>query len=229
LVEFKFHHFDGAIRELTAQALAALAPSCPDYMAFEVAPRLVKHTASMDLNTRHGALLSLGHVLRALTCQVAVHQRVAVERLVSVELRVELSSVVLARLFEPRYLRGSTGEAMRIVVCLFVKLLVQARLHVHFPQLFFTQSESKEDLKEGMDKKKSAGWIGECEEFLAASIEYNKESVQTAAVDALRHLAELKYPPSSFTNQLHPDKVKILFLKNVLPYHLAFSQKMNLK
>ena len=63
LLEYKFNHWDQAVRELTSKALFNLTDCCPEYMASVVVPQLLKHSFSIDLNTRHGALLSLGEII----------------------------------------------------------------------------------------------------------------------------------------------------------------------
>jgi hypothetical protein len=191
LCEFKFNHWDETVRELSAQALAALCRTCPDYMSFSILPKLIKQSTSMDLSTRHGALLCIGWLINALCAHSLlafgqVSLRTGLERFFFADLLADLKTVVFDSLFEEKYFRGSTGEHMRIVVCLFIKKLVQAKFHVHFPHLFYFSSTDGAETS-------SSKFLGECEEFLTSSIEHNKASVQVAAVDALYYFAEVKY------------------------------------
>ena len=173
LVEFKFNHWDQAIRELTAQALSELTQSCPDYMCFSVMPKLIRHTLSVDLNTRHGALLCIAQISYAL-CLLAGDNLESLNRFFYAELRADLKSIVIDRLFEERYFRGSIGENMRIVVCFFLKKIALAGLHQHFAEFLLCASD-------------------QCEVFLTQSIEHNRETVQVAAVDAFYYFAELRF------------------------------------
>ncbi|KAF0887111.1 TBCD protein, partial [Crocuta crocuta] len=66
LVTMKINHWDGAIRELSAKALHNLAQRAPEYSAAHVLPRLLSMTQSLDLHTRHGAVLACAEVTRGL-------------------------------------------------------------------------------------------------------------------------------------------------------------------
>lgn len=66
LVERKVNHWDSAIRELTAKALHKLTFRAPQYMAEVVLAQLFAKTDSIDINTRHGAVLALGEIINAL-------------------------------------------------------------------------------------------------------------------------------------------------------------------
>ncbi|EFB29985.1 hypothetical protein PANDA_016130 [Ailuropoda melanoleuca] len=56
----------GVIRELSAKALHNLAQRAPEYSAAHVLPRLLSMTQSLDLHTRHGAVLACAEVTRGL-------------------------------------------------------------------------------------------------------------------------------------------------------------------
>jgi len=66
LVTMKINHWDGVIRELSAKALHNLAQRAPEYSAAHVLPRLLSMTQSLDLHTRHGAVLACAEVARGL-------------------------------------------------------------------------------------------------------------------------------------------------------------------
>ncbi|XP_046532378.1 tubulin-specific chaperone D isoform X2 [Equus quagga] len=67
LVAMKINHWDGVIRELSAKALSNLAQRAPEYSATHVFPRLLSMTQSLDLHTRHGAVLACAEVAHSLS------------------------------------------------------------------------------------------------------------------------------------------------------------------
>ena len=66
LVDLKTGHWDIAIRELTAKAISKLTHHIPQYMASTVLDTLFKKTESIDVNLRHGSILSIGETILAL-------------------------------------------------------------------------------------------------------------------------------------------------------------------
>ncbi len=191
LLDQKFNHWDLPIRELTSQSLHELTKCCPDYMAFEVFPKLIKQTNTIDLNTRHGALHSIANLIHAL-CKIddSNEDKQTLKRYFFEDLLKDFKSLVMDRLFDEKYFRGSTGENMIIVVCFFIKKCVESNFFVHFPSLCFSDNQK---------------FLTECEQFLTQTIEYNKDNVQQSAVDALYYFSDLKFKnkPAEFTEKLN--------------------------
>ncbi|XP_059006169.1 tubulin-specific chaperone D isoform X2 [Mustela lutreola] len=98
LVTRKISHWDGVIRELSAKALHNLAQRAPEYSATHVLPRLLSMTQSLDLHTRHGAVLACAEVARGL-------YRLAVQEG-----------------------RGLGGELMRHAVCVLIENLSLSKM-----------------------------------------------------------------------------------------------------
>lgn len=174
LTEHKFNHWDQTIRELTAQSFYKLTPLCPDYMAFVVLPILIKHSASIDLNTRHGALLSMAQLIHSLSELADSHQQENLADKYFTEDFVSQFRKVLSEIFDEKFFRGSGGEYMRPAVCFFLKkfsLCKQLHTKLKFDKTF----------------------IEECEHFLIQCIEHNKESVQLSAAETLPFYCDL--PP----------------------------------
>jgi len=69
LITAKVRHWDKAIREATAEAFSKLAPLDPLHMRDRVLPTLLGHARAADMNTKHGSMLAIGSVLRALSRQ----------------------------------------------------------------------------------------------------------------------------------------------------------------
>lgn len=67
LVETKIGHWDIGVRELTANALHNLTPIAPVKMAQSVLPALLKEVNAIELFTKHGAIVCVGHVIKALS------------------------------------------------------------------------------------------------------------------------------------------------------------------
>lgn len=199
LLEHKFNHWDPVIRDLTSQAFFKLTSLCPDYMAFSIMPKLLKFALSIDLNTRHGALLSLAQLIHALS-QVASEKptpTLEIKRLFCIEMMSELRTVI-SKVFDEKYFRGSGGEYMRPAVCFFVKKLSISKL--------LQQSESNNPVYKIDDS-----FLKECESFLIQCIEYNKDTIQQAAVETLPFYCDLKYDK----NMSGDRKIVDFFIKNL--------------
>ncbi|XP_018322258.1 tubulin-specific chaperone D [Agrilus planipennis] len=111
LIDRKVDHWDIAVRELTAKAFHNLTPSAPEYMAKKVLPSLFEKATSIDLNSRHGAILAIGEILLALS-RLSEDKGVKMEDLVTVETFKQVECLI--RNFQERlYFRGMGGELMR--------------------------------------------------------------------------------------------------------------------
>ena len=173
LMEHKFNHWDSLVRELTAQSLFNLTPLCPDYMAFHIIPKLFKSATSVDLNTQHGTLLSLGQLIHALCTPLETSSNLV--RFFPEDTTTQLK-VVIKHIFNEKFFRGSFDEHIRPAVCFFIKKLSMSDLLNKLPN---------SDLGES--------FISDCDRFIAQCIKYNKESVQTAVVETIPFYCDLKY------------------------------------
>jgi hypothetical protein len=119
LVYVKLRHWDRAVRELAATALAALTPADPHFVAgAECLSVLTAGCLSPDLPTRHGAACALAAVVRALhACGHALPDDVQATVVAVVP------AVEKARLY-----RGKGGEIMRAAVCRLVEAVAYVRL-----------------------------------------------------------------------------------------------------
>lgn len=159
-------------------------------MAFVILPSLIKYSSSIDLNTRHGALLSLGQLIHALNQQVTAQAKDNLQDKYFNEDFVSKLKQVLKQIFDEKYFRGSGGEYMRPAVCFFIKKFSLCKtLHTKFD---FDQD-----------------FIGECENFLIQCIENKKESVQLSAAETLPFFCDLA--------PYHQGELKLvdLFIKNL--------------
>ncbi len=148
-------------------------------MSSTILPQLLKHSFSIDLNTRHGALLCLGELIHSL-CELEQQSKSPQFTYFSDSFVSELKSVI-GRIFDEKYFRGSGVEYMRLGVCFFVKKLALSRLFC-------------------LDSNHQLGdpqFFKQCELFLSQCLEYNKEIVQLAAVEALPFYCDLKYLQSA--------------------------------
>jgi len=179
-------------------------------MAFSILPKLLRYSFSIDLNTRHGALISLAEILHAL-CDQAREKKSnldALKRYFPIEIFDELKNV-LNKIFEEKYFRGTGGELMRPAVCFVLKKLSISKL--------FQQNEVEN--KETNYFKLDEGFLNESETFLTQCIEYNKENVQMAAVDTISFFCDLKYSKnftsSSSSSSINESKLVHIFLTNM--------------
>jgi hypothetical protein len=169
LIEHKFNHWDASIRELCSQSMFKLAQLCPDHIAFEILPKILESSLSIDLNTRHGAILVLGELIHSL-CE---SQTPNIGKYFPNELISKLKEV-LGKIFDDKYFKGSGGELIRPAVCLLVRKLSISSIFQY---------------KETFDQT----FLDDCEKFLIQCIEYVKDTVQIAAVDALPYFCHLHF------------------------------------
>lgn len=187
LLEHKFNHWDQNVRDLSAQALYELTPLCPDYMAFNVLPKLLRYSLSIDLNTRHGSLLCMGQLIHALSEHArSINDLDRYFGPVS-EIRDELVNV-LKNIFEEKYFKGSGGEYIRPAVCFFLKKLSLSKLF---------------DLDEHPTPLVEESFFKEYDNFIVQCIEYNKDSVQEAVVECLPYYCDLKFVRYSKRTELN--------------------------
>lgn len=132
LINRKVDHWDCVIRELTAKALHNLTSKvmskfritnllkkkfkAPEYMQTEVLPTLFEKTASIDLNSRHGAVLSIGAIILALSEDSHSIDATILEKI----------SNLIPEFREKFYFRGLGGELMRMACCDFIQKCAMA-------------------------------------------------------------------------------------------------------
>lgn len=106
----KVNHWDPAIRELTSKTLHKLTAREPEYAVNEVLPKLFAKTKSIDINERHGTVLSIGEIVASLKQLEVTNQNV----LVNDSLTESLNGLVLA--FQQRdQFRGLKHKNLKII------------------------------------------------------------------------------------------------------------------
>lgn len=118
LLHTKLAHWDPAVRDVAARALAALAPRDPAWYAIDAVDALVPRTLDAVLEARHGAALGLAALLPALDAAGATLGQERAGRVAGV-----VPAVEKARLY-----RGKGGELMRGAVCRLVGGMAAARI-----------------------------------------------------------------------------------------------------
>lgn len=114
LLERKLASWDVAVRELAAEALAALAPLQPVFFREQALPRLVARApGAQSVEERHGAALAAAALLRALHAAGAPAERGGQRDVVALALT----------LHEGGLCRGKGGELMRVACCRLIAAL----------------------------------------------------------------------------------------------------------
>ncbi|XP_027968199.1 tubulin-specific chaperone D isoform X4 [Eumetopias jubatus] len=126
LVTMKINHWDGVIRELSAKALHNLAQRAPEHSATHVLPRLLSMTQSLDLHTRHGAVLACAEVARGLY-RLAVQESRPVADYLD-EAAVQGLKQIHQQLYDRHLYRGLGGELMRQAVCILIENLSLSKM-----------------------------------------------------------------------------------------------------
>uniref|UniRef100_A0A7N0ZQT9 Tubulin-specific chaperone D n=1 Tax=Kalanchoe fedtschenkoi TaxID=63787 RepID=A0A7N0ZQT9_KALFE len=118
LMHSKICHWEKGLRELAAEALAALVKYDPAYFGNFVLDRLIPCTLSTDLCMRHGATLAAGEVV------LALHR---FDYVLPDEMQKRVAGLVLA-IEKARLYRGKGGEIMRTAVSRFTECLSLAAI-----------------------------------------------------------------------------------------------------
>ncbi|XVF87970.1 hypothetical protein PTKIN_Ptkin19aG0011000 [Pterospermum kingtungense] len=118
LLHNKICHWDKGLRELAAEALAALVRYDFAYFAEFVLEKLIPFTLSSDLCTRHGATLAVGEVVLALhQCGYDLPS----------DKQKKISGIIPA-IEKARLSRGKGGEIMRAAVSRFIECISLSQL-----------------------------------------------------------------------------------------------------
>lgn len=110
-----------AIRELAAKALNRLTKRSPDHVANVVMQKLFELTDSIDVNTRHGSIVSLGEVVLSLSELQGEKEYLSASS-------VELLNQLLGKFFTRDQFRGMSGEIMKQGCSDFIQNCSQARI-----------------------------------------------------------------------------------------------------
>ncbi|XP_010559107.1 PREDICTED: tubulin-folding cofactor D [Tarenaya hassleriana] len=113
LLNSKICHWDRSLRELAAEALAALVKYEAEHFANYVLEKLIPCTLSTDLCMRHGATLAVGEIV------VALHQCAYV---LCAGTQKRIAGIVPA-IEKARLYRGKGGEIMRSAVSRFIECI----------------------------------------------------------------------------------------------------------
>ncbi|CAK9822126.1 Tubulin-specific chaperone D [Anthophora retusa] len=117
LVTRKVTHWDTAIRELSAKALFNLTPIEPNYMKNTILPNLLDMLNSIDLNIRHGAVLTIAEILEALyNC----YNNEKIEDIVGVSI-IENVKNVISNFRKRGQFKGLGGELMKQACAVLIK------------------------------------------------------------------------------------------------------------
>lgn len=117
LIARKIDHWDCSIRELTAKALYNLTPLAGEFMVKTVLPQLFAKTRTIDLNGRHGAVLAIGEIFKAL----AMENRNSDVGLMVGNALLDDCRGLIGYFQERLYFRGLGGELMRQACSSFIQ------------------------------------------------------------------------------------------------------------
>eukprot|EP00899_Mesostigma_viride_P006535 jgi/Mesvir1/15883/Mv02791-RA.1 len=120
LLHTKLMHWEKALRELAAEALAALVPFDVPFFAGPAMSTLLGRTLSEDLPTRHGAILGVARVVQALA---------AAGHTFNPELQEQLGQLV-PRVEKARLYCGKGGEIVRGAVCQHIRCVAAVGLQL---------------------------------------------------------------------------------------------------
>jgi len=110
LVDHRMNHWDKEIRWLAAKSINKMVQFRPQLMAEEILERLIPLTTGLDSSTRHGSIIMIAEILKALnevetnTCNVS---------LLSKNKRLREVYRVVKVLKEAHMFKGLSGELMR--------------------------------------------------------------------------------------------------------------------
>lgn len=111
LLRAKLRHWEKALRELAAQALAALVPCCPAFFLNSALPFMLPLCTDPVLEARHGAVAGVAELLPALHCA---------DPALPPDLQACVAGVLPA-IEAARLTRGKGGEVMRSAICRLIE------------------------------------------------------------------------------------------------------------
>lgn len=124
LVARKISHWDANIRSLAASALGRIGSLDPEHTIAHILPRLltIATSAEVEVVERHGATLSISHLLMALAERPAFLGGELLRTIKMLPIEIE----------KRRLFRGRGGEMIRSAVCNLVEVISCARLGLSF-------------------------------------------------------------------------------------------------
>ncbi|CAL4236462.1 unnamed protein product, partial [Meganyctiphanes norvegica] len=129
LLDKKVDHWDSAVRDLTAKALHNLTSLAPQYMVDNVIPKLIEQMKGTVLISRHGAILSLAHIVHALAIE-AQKQNKNLKDLIG-EAPLEAIQSLAGVLEERKLYKGMGGEYMKQATCVLIEKCSLAGVPFH--------------------------------------------------------------------------------------------------
>ena len=207
LLHRKVDHWDCIIRELTAKTLHNLASrvsilflnsvliksinmKAPEYMVTTVLPTLFEKTNSIDLNSKHGAVLAIGEIVHALSITAKSQP---IEDVLTTPILDKIKNLVPH--FRQKFaFRGLGGELMRNACCDFIAKCSLASLAL--------TNDVTGNLTSIQNHKIDIFVVDDWLNLLNECISYNVPTIQSAAIKALPVLLS-KYYYSNKAAQKH--------------------------
>lgn len=151
LLKIKVHHWEKALRELAAKALAALVPLHRSFFLEQAIPYLLPNCLSPVLETRHGAVAAVAELLPALanitTVDGAAGAAAAMpDANVLPEALADQVAEILPQIEKLKLSRGKGGEIMRSAVCRLIETTSSTGLELSSLQLESLYTSACENL-----------------------------------------------------------------------------------
>ncbi|KAL3253734.1 hypothetical protein MRX96_054512 [Rhipicephalus microplus] len=129
LVEKRSGYWDPHIRTLCSQALFKLTVGDPGFVRETCVPKLLAALHSRNLNSRLGALLSLGEIVHSL-CELGKKRGENVYDALGVD-TVEAMKELASKYIEDKVFQVPGGDSMKEAFCLFIYKLSSVNFPVH--------------------------------------------------------------------------------------------------
>lgn len=129
LLMHKINHWDQTLRELSSKALHNLTSRAPQYMIKNALPKLLMHSVSMDLNARHGAILSVAEIIHALY-KLAKEEGKTLKDMEVEDCLQNIRNIIFV-LKEKNQFRGLGGILMRQAICILIEKASISALPFH--------------------------------------------------------------------------------------------------
>ncbi|KAL4443777.1 hypothetical protein ABPG75_011514 [Micractinium tetrahymenae] len=137
LLRCKLRHWEKGLRELAAQALAALVPHRPAFFLGQALPFLLPLATDPVLEARHGAVAALAELLPALS---------AAGTALPPELEAAAAEVIPS-IERGRLTRGKGGEVMRSAICRLAETAAAAGLPLSSEQQQCLLAQLRENMR----------------------------------------------------------------------------------
>ena len=202
LVKYKVYHWDVNIRQLASQSIAKIATLEAKFVHDFVLPKLIADCFSNDLNSRHGAIVTIASILLSTyhLCPITPQRQ---HEIVS----------IIPQLEKEKLYRGKGGEIIRSAMLALIESIAILKISLNI-----TINDNNNTNAKSGPFQKSVPQI--YQDFLDDNLKHPNEDTQEMAVKSLKQffLNCYSYPPKKAAYNLVERYLKTFSTSFEMPY-----------